>query len=271
MEWTRTLRVQQQDSHNTGRHSSHFAAEMDNSASYSQPGVAARRAADKSVTPPTTDQQLISDFKHLALSVREDSQDNGPQNLSAAQIAARAAYTRHSVDEGISGSKPLNRKPDIDDLHEASVSSQQATPTKNFSQDEDRAQRYANSDDRRRQADLDYRDPASEIPSHPDTKDVTVAKPVTHETIRRHNHEIRQEVIERDIHEYHEITRIQPVIERVVLPARHFIETADGRKVEIPAPTTALPAGYSVGTTTVQSQVPGAPASSTTTVSGPLK
>jgi hypothetical protein len=47
---------------------------------------------------------------------------------------------------------------------------------------------------------------------------------VTHETVKPIQHEIKQEVVYRDIHNHDVYHRIQPVIETEILPPRHFIQ-----------------------------------------------
>ena len=49
------------------------------------------------------------------------------------------------------------------------------------------------------------------------------APAVTHETITRKVHEIREEHIHKEIHNYHINHRVQPVIAYEILPARHFV------------------------------------------------
>ncbi|QIX02377.1 hypothetical protein AMS68_007894 [Peltaster fructicola] len=248
------------------------------------PGDASTRQTTRSVS----EQELVSDFKHLGIAVRADANDTAQREIGGAAIAARVAYARHLIDKGepdrqsslaqpaiesaaISalsdgrravntdpyhdstqpsatgpeGGKRLQHKPDLTNLREANV----ATSTEqHHNQQSNLAQGYGNHRSSRATNDLpvddlNYREPASELPSNPDTKETVIAKPVTHETVKVQHHEIRQEVIHRDIHEYHEVTKILPVVETVVLPARHFIETADGGKVEIPEPKGAIGVG----------------------------
>ena len=65
------------------------------------------------------------------------------------------------------------------------------------------------------------------LPSLSRTEDTTFyerwAPAVTHETITRKVHEIREEHIHKEIHNYHINRRVQPVIAYEILPARHFV------------------------------------------------
>ncbi|KAK8050519.1 hypothetical protein PG994_012249 [Apiospora phragmitis] len=56
---------------------------------------------------------------------------------------------------------------------------------------------------------------------------------VTHEHVRPQVHEVRKERIERHIHNYDIYPQIQPIYDLEILPARHFIEDADGNRVEV--------------------------------------
>ncbi|KAF2771499.1 hypothetical protein EJ03DRAFT_325544 [Teratosphaeria nubilosa] len=64
------------------------------------------------------------------------------------------------------------------------------------------------------------------------TEDLTVhekyAPAVTHETIERRVHEIREEQITREIHNHHVFHRVLPIIDIEVLPARHFVPVEGG-------------------------------------------
>nr|POE51800.1 hypothetical protein CFP56_26007 [Quercus suber] len=64
------------------------------------------------------------------------------------------------------------------------------------------------------------------------SEDTTVherwAPAVTHETIVENVHEIREQVITREIHTHHYYHRILPVIDIEVLPARHFVPMEGG-------------------------------------------
>lgn len=59
-------------------------------------------------------------------------------------------------------------------------------------------------------------------------KDVTVAPAVVHEVIKPHEHEVIQQRIHREIHNYTYYHRLQPVLQTEVLPPRHFIPNPDG-------------------------------------------
>lgn len=69
------------------------------------------------------------------------------------------------------------------------------------------------------------------------TVDTTVdekwAPAVVHETVNREVHHIREEVVTREIHNYHIFHRILPIIDVEVLPARHFVPDGRGGKIEI--------------------------------------
>ncbi len=56
-----------------------------------------------------------------------------------------------------------------------------------------------------------------------------------HETIRQDVHEVRQEVITREIHNHDYYHRILPVVDVEVLPARHFLPVEGGGLVEVSA------------------------------------
>ena len=55
------------------------------------------------------------------------------------------------------------------------------------------------------------------------TFDERWAPAVTHETITRNVHEIREEHIHKEIHNYQIHHKVQPVVEYEILPARHFV------------------------------------------------
>lgn len=61
------------------------------------------------------------------------------------------------------------------------------------------------------------------------------AAPVTHETITRTEQEIREERIEREIHNHHIFHRILPIVDIEVRPARHFVLAQGGGYIEISA------------------------------------
>jgi hypothetical protein len=56
-----------------------------------------------------------------------------------------------------------------------------------------------------------------------------------HETFRQDIHQIRQEVITREIHNHEYYHRILPIVDVEVLPARHFLPVEGGGLVEISA------------------------------------
>lgn len=58
---------------------------------------------------------------------------------------------------------------------------------------------------------------------------------MTHETVHKKVHHVREEVITRDIHTHDVFHRIQPIIDVEVLPARHFLPVEGGGLVEINA------------------------------------
>ncbi|KAK4447394.1 hypothetical protein QBC34DRAFT_467491 [Podospora aff. communis PSN243] len=62
----------------------------------------------------------------------------------------------------------------------------------------------------------------------------TQAPPITQETIKPSQHEIVQEQIHREVHTHEVHPHIQPVIERKVLPARHYVHDKHGKLVEVP-------------------------------------
>jgi hypothetical protein len=51
---------------------------------------------------------------------------------------------------------------------------------------------------------------------------------VTHEVVKPHEHEVIQQQIHREIHNYTYYHRLQPVLQTEVLPPRHFIPNPDG-------------------------------------------
>ena len=51
---------------------------------------------------------------------------------------------------------------------------------------------------------------------------------VVHEVIKPHEHEVIQQRIHREIHNYTYYHRLQPVLQTEVLPPRHFIPNPDG-------------------------------------------
>jgi hypothetical protein len=59
------------------------------------------------------------------------------------------------------------------------------------------------------------------------------APAVTHETRRTDVHEVREEHIHREIHQYHVRRQIQPVIEYEILPPRHFVHLEGGGYAEV--------------------------------------
>ncbi|KAI7264336.1 hypothetical protein KC345_g8837 [Hortaea werneckii] len=54
------------------------------------------------------------------------------------------------------------------------------------------------------------------------------APAVTHETIREDVHNIREEVITREIHNHHVFHRVLPIVDIEVLPSRHFVPMEGG-------------------------------------------
>lgn len=58
---------------------------------------------------------------------------------------------------------------------------------------------------------------------------------VVHETFRQDTHQIRQEVITREIHNHDYYHRVLPIVDVEVLPARHFLPVEGGGLVEISA------------------------------------
>lgn len=63
----------------------------------------------------------------------------------------------------------------------------------------------------------------------------TTLPAVTHEFVRPTLHEIRTEKVTREIHNYEIFHRIQPIIETVILPTKHYIHSPDGKSlIEIP-------------------------------------
>ncbi|KZM21700.1 uncharacterized protein EKO05_0001680 [Ascochyta rabiei] len=73
--------------------------------------------------------------------------------------------------------------------------------------------------------------------------DIVWAPAVTHEVIKPHQHEIIQQKIYREIHNYEHFHRIQPVMMTEVLPPRHWIPSPNGEGLieisadELPART----------------------------------
>jgi len=70
-----------------------------------------------------------------------------------------------------------------------------------------------------------------------DTEDtdhtISYAPAVTHETIKPHVHEIKEERIHREVHTHDVYHRFQPIYEFEVLPARHFVPGNDGELKEV--------------------------------------
>ena len=62
-----------------------------------------------------------------------------------------------------------------------------------------------------------------------------IAPAVTHETVKEKVHNIREEVITREIHTHDVFHRMLPVIDVEVLPPRHFLPVEGGGLVEIGA------------------------------------
>ena len=60
-------------------------------------------------------------------------------------------------------------------------------------------------------------------------------KAVTQERIQPHQHEVLEEQITRETHVHDVYHEIQPIIEREVRPAKHFIPTEDGGLREVAA------------------------------------
>lgn len=59
------------------------------------------------------------------------------------------------------------------------------------------------------------------------------AAPVEHETVKHLEHEVVETVVDREIHQDHYHRTIQPVKERVVLPAKHiYIDTGEERVID---------------------------------------
>ncbi|RDW80946.1 hypothetical protein BP5796_05644 [Coleophoma crateriformis] len=68
-----------------------------------------------------------------------------------------------------------------------------------------------------------------------DTDVRTKQAPVTHEHVTPTVHHVREEAITREIHTHDVIHRVLPVIETEILPTKHYIQTSDGKLVEIAA------------------------------------
>lgn len=58
---------------------------------------------------------------------------------------------------------------------------------------------------------------------------------MTHETVHKEFHHVREEVVTREIHTHDVYHRIQPIIDVEVLPARHFLPVEGGGLVEVSA------------------------------------
>jgi hypothetical protein len=74
--------------------------------------------------------------------------------------------------------------------------------------------------------------PGQPSPDHlRSTTDTTVyerwAPAVTHETITTNTHEIREEHVCREIHNYHVKHMVQPIVDYEILPPRHFVQEGD--------------------------------------------
>lgn len=71
-----------------------------------------------------------------------------------------------------------------------------------------------------------------------DSEDTTMrtkwAPATTHETIRQDLHEVEHRQITREIHEHHVFHRVLPIKDVEVLPAKHFVESENGQRIEIP-------------------------------------
>ncbi|RDW69821.1 hypothetical protein BP6252_08841 [Coleophoma cylindrospora] len=68
-----------------------------------------------------------------------------------------------------------------------------------------------------------------------DTNVRTKQAPVTHEHVTPRVHHVREEAITREIHTHDVFHRVLPVIETEILPTKHYIQTSDGKLIEIPA------------------------------------
>ncbi|KAH9840380.1 hypothetical protein Tdes44962_MAKER07975 [Teratosphaeria destructans] len=154
--------------------------------------------------------------------------------------------------------RSLSRKPDVTDFrrgsidtgHAAGATSPARTPRQSVDHppgmnrstlskplprspsDED-AEEFANDPVLRRQSGApDLTEQLQGIIDLSNTEDFTVheryAPAVTHETIERRVHEIREERITREIHNHHVFHRVLPIIDIEVLPARHFVPVEGG-------------------------------------------
>ncbi|RYP93548.1 hypothetical protein DL770_000290 [Monosporascus sp. CRB-9-2] len=63
--------------------------------------------------------------------------------------------------------------------------------------------------------------------------DISYNPAVTHETIRPEVHEIKEEEIYREVHDYDVYHRIQPVYDVEILPPKHFVPGPDGALSEV--------------------------------------
>lgn len=150
----------------------------------------------------------MSDFQHLGIAVKRNDEDTSaapPTKISPSVLAARKAF------EKVDQASP-QQQPSIEEVRGAYTTEPASTNASSSATD------------------------AAPQPKSSTDINTTYNPPVVHETVKIQRHDIRQEVVHRDIHVHHEVTKIQPIIEQVLLPARHFVETADGSKVEIPAP-----------------------------------
>lgn len=105
-------------------------------------------------------------------------------------------------------------------------------------------------------ADVTDHVPPSSERNHTVDTDVTVsqAKPVTHETVHRQTHHVREEQITKEIHYHHVVHRVLPVIDTS--------STEDTRTAQLPGESNAAPVSPEHDTPTVATEgaTEGAPA-----------
>ena len=80
------------------------------------------------------------------------------------------------------------------------------------------------------------RKPVPEVESHrydEFNKITTQAHAITQEILRPQVHEIQHQQVHREIHTHDVIHRVQPIRHVEVLPAKHYVQNADGNLVEV--------------------------------------
>lgn len=177
------------------------------------PGSSSSSKRNKSTSPDSLPQRTTS-------TRQPDSTDNDP-NAVASRIQRLSIGSRSSTEHTIP------RKPVPDEAESrSSVDAETTTPETHTRHTSLPAASQSLKDKLKGKLNLENKTDT--------TIHETVAPAVTHETVEVRKHEIRHEVIDREIHTHEVHHRVLPVIDVQVLPAKHYVPGPDGRLIQVP-------------------------------------